>query len=85
MNLATLRDMAELWGYKCDISGDIMKMEASDQDYCLIRWAKGGFMIDVYDTPTNMLRDLADYCKGTKTHAEFRMKSPSTKQRKYGK
>ncbi len=84
MNLATLRDMAELWGYKNDLSGDILKLESSEQDYCLIRYAKGMFLVEVYDTPATMLRDLGDYFHGIRASADFRQKKPRTKKVVYG-
>ncbi len=85
MNLATLRDMAELWGYKNDLSGDILKLESSEQDYCLIRHAKGAFLVEVYDTPVTLLRDLGDYLSGIKASAVFTQKDPRTKKAVYGR
>jgi hypothetical protein len=87
VNLATLRDMAELWGHPCDQSGDILKIEESPADYVLIRWTGKEFRVIVHDTPATLLRNLADYLVGTKTPAIFRMSPdhPSTKQRKYGR
>jgi hypothetical protein len=77
--------MAELWGYKNDLSGDILKVEGSDQDYCLIRWTDGTFVVEIYDTPVTMLRDLGDYFSSTKTRAVFTQRVPRTKKAVYGR
>lgn len=87
MTLSVLRDMIELWGYNNDLNGGVLKAQESAQDYCLIRRSDGGlgFVVEVYDTPSTLLRDIGDYFVGTKIPARFELKAPSTKARKYGR
>jgi hypothetical protein len=81
--LEMLEDMLTLWGYKTDSDFSTVHAEMTPEDYVNITLRNGKFTVEVYDTPTKLLRDLGDFFASSKTPAEFILRAPSTKKRKF--
>lgn len=85
MNLEQIKDMCELWGYKVDRDYQSVRASESDEDYVVVYRKGDSFLVEVYDTPATILRDLGSFLHGCKEPTQIVLVRPSTKKRKYGR
>ena len=86
MNLEALKDLMEFGhGYAVDTDGTALQIKESDTDYVIVRRERGRFLVEAYDTPATIMRDICDICVEAKEDVQFVSKRPSTKARKYGR
>lgn len=83
VTLEELADHIALWGYKVDSDFSGVRAETSPEDYVVISRRGPYFHVDVYDSPTSLLRDLGTFFHTSHMPAKFEMKRQSTKQRKF--